>query len=349
MSHEIRTPLNAILGFSDILEKEIIDKEQKETLSTIHSSGSSLLILMNDILDLSEIEAGKLDLEYSAFQPNKVFQEMKSIFCHVIAEKKLEFQVIIDPNPPQVLILDKVRLRQILFNLVGNALNFTETGTVKLTVREQAIKETQNQIDLFISIEDTGIGIPEDQIETIFGAFEQREGQVHAEYGGTGLGLAITKRLVEMMGGRIFVTSQIGVGSTFNVVLEKVDVSQAFRSPQHEEEEVQMLENVSLEKEDADQPRIETPEKLPELLPLLEGELTTCEALQKTMIINEVEEFATLTENWGITYHYPPLKKWGEALHTQASQFDVPALRKSLEYFPRHIETIRSLLKVASS
>ncbi len=225
ISHEIRTPMNAILGFSEILKNRITDKQQQEFLNSIQTCGKSLMTLINDILDLSKVEAGLLELEYSAFRPHIVFQEMKMIFSHKIDEKKLKFIVKIDPDLPKALILDEVRLRQILLNLVGNAVKFTESGTINLSVDKENSIEGPHKINLIFSIEDTGIGIPQDQIDSIFNSFEQQMGQSHAKYGGTGLGLTITRRLVEMMGGYIKVTSEQGVGSRFNVVLEGVDVA----------------------------------------------------------------------------------------------------------------------------
>lgn len=225
MSHEIRTPMNAILGFTEILEERIIKKDNMKYLHSIRSSGKSLLTLINDILDLSKIEAGKLELEPTAFYPHQVFQEMELIFSQRILEKGLKFQVEIDADLPEALFLDEIRLRQILLNLVGNAVKFTEKGTIKLSVQERFRSQDPGLIDLIFSIEDSGIGIPEDHIEYIFEAFEQQKGKSPFKYRGTGLGLTITKRLVEMMGGDITVTSQVGVGSTFNITLKSVVVT----------------------------------------------------------------------------------------------------------------------------
>ncbi len=225
MSHEIRTPMNAILGFTEILEERIIRKDNMKYLHSIRSSGKSLMTLINDILDLSKIEAGKLELEPTAFHPHWVFQEMELIFSQRLAQKGLTFEVEIDSELPEALILDEIRLRQILLNLVGNAVKFTEKGTIKLSVRERFSCEDSSQIDLIFSVEDTGIGIPDDHIERIFEAFEQQKGKSPFKYRGTGLGLTITKRLVEMMGGLISVTSQVGVGSAFHIILKRVAVA----------------------------------------------------------------------------------------------------------------------------
>ncbi len=224
MSHEIRTPMNAILGFTEILGGLVENPQQKEYLSSIQSSGKSLLSLINDILDLSKVEAGKLELDYTAVDTRVVFQEMEQIFSQKIAQKGFEFILDIDPDLPP-LILDETRLRQILFNLVGNAVKFTDDGYIKLSVRTEVPERDHKTMDLLFEVADTGIGIPEDQQDKIFGAFEQKKGQSHAKYGGTGLGLAITKRLIEMMNGDVYVTGDLGKGSTFHVTLRGLTIA----------------------------------------------------------------------------------------------------------------------------
>ena len=225
MSHEIRTPMNAILGFAEILAGLVRDAQQRQYLSSIQSSGKSLLGLINDILDLSKVEAGKLDLEYKAFDVGGVCSEMEAIFAQKIAEKGIDFVVEIDPSLPRALILDETRLRQILLNTIGNAIKFTDAGHVKLSVLQTNPQEEGSKVDLVFAIEDTGVGIPEDQQDKVFGAFEQTSGQSYTKFGGTGLGLAITKRLIEMMNGEVKVHSEVGVGSTFEVVLQGIDVA----------------------------------------------------------------------------------------------------------------------------
>jgi signal transduction histidine kinase/response regulator RpfG family c-di-GMP phosphodiesterase len=225
MSHEIRTPMNAILGFTEILAGVVTDVQQKEYLKSIQTSGKSLLTLINDILDLSKVEAGKIELEYAAVSPYEVFNEMEQVFSHKMAEKGIDFKVEFDSELPQALILDEVRVRQILINLIGNAVKFTDKGYVKLQVRKLSPGEDLSKLDLVFEVEDTGKGIPKDQQERVFGAFEQQRGQNIHEYEGTGLGLTITKRLVGLMGGEIQVISEEGKGSTFRVTLKGVPVA----------------------------------------------------------------------------------------------------------------------------
>jgi len=232
MSHEIRTPMNAILGFSEIMEAEIKDKRHKRHLAAISASGKTLLGLINDILDLSKIEAGKMRLECEPINPHSILNDIKTTFSHKVHEKALDFQVETDETLPEALFMDGLRLRQILFNLVGNAVKFTDTGFIKLAAHKIAPDSTitipahkEETVDIVFSVQDTGIGIPQTQLQSIFDAFTQQEGQSPYKYGGTGLGLAITRRLVELMGGEMSVQSKIGKGSTFQVTLKNVKVS----------------------------------------------------------------------------------------------------------------------------
>ena len=222
MSHEIRTPMNAIIGFTEILEGKIRHKQQRRYLSLIRDSGRSLLALIDDILDLSKIEAGKMKLDYKPLHPVSLFEEISNLFLQKMLKKKLVFLMETDPDLPEYLLLDDSRLRQILLNLLGNAVKFTDSGTIRLVLKSRPHDNTPGKIDFIFSVEDTGIGIPEKQRKTIFNAFEQQEGQNHSQYGGTGLGLAITCRLVEMMGGVISVTDNREKGSIFTVVLKNV-------------------------------------------------------------------------------------------------------------------------------
>ncbi len=223
MSHEIRTPLNAVIGFSELLSSKITDKKQKNYLNSIKTAGKSLLTLINDILDLAKIEAGRFEIQYEYINPTLIFNDLKQIFALKIAEKKLAFIVKIDKELPSALRLDETRVRQVLLNLIGNAIKFTEQGYIKLSAYKR--DKGNNTIDLTLAVEDTGIGIPKDQQTTIFKSFQQQEGQSTRKYGGTGLGLAISKRLVEMMNGQISVRSEKGKGSVFEITLENVEIS----------------------------------------------------------------------------------------------------------------------------
>jgi len=225
MSHEIRTPMNVVLGFTEILDTLITDKQLKTYLGSIKSSGKNLLTLINDILDLSKIEAGRLNLKYEPINLNSILNEIHGIFAVEIQNKQLDFIIHVADEIPNSLLLDEIRLRQVLFNLIGNAVKFTESGFIKLSVDKNYTDEIKSKLDLIISVEDSGIGIASDAHESIFEAFKQQDNQSIKKYGGTGLGLAITKRLVDMMGGEIVLTSQLNKGSKFEINLHQVAVA----------------------------------------------------------------------------------------------------------------------------
>ncbi|MCP4135132.1 MAG: response regulator [bacterium] len=217
MSHDIRTPMNAILGFAELLESEACDPIPKKYVSTILSSGKMLLGLINDILDFSKIEAGMIDLQYSAINLRAILKGIEDVFSRKVEEKGLIFVLDIDPSLPQWVVMDEVRLGQILFNLIGNAVKFTAEGQVKLSAHVGSHGASGKTIELVLRIEDTGIGIIADQQEIIFEAFKQQEGQPGVRYGGTGLGLSITRQLVELMEGTISVESEPGKGAVFEI------------------------------------------------------------------------------------------------------------------------------------
>lgn len=225
MSHEIRTPMNSVIGFTEILDKEIQNPLHKEYLSSIKKGGDSLLRIINDILDLSKIEAGKLEIKQESINPTNMFLEIESIFHSKIISKNITFIVEIDKTIPKYIIMDGVRIRQILFNLIGNAIKFTEKGHIKLKVENVYKDNIKSKIDLIFSVEDTGIGIDGNNLKSIFNAFEQVKNQDVAKYGGTGLGLAICAKLVHMMNGEIEVQSEKNKGSIFRVILRDIPVS----------------------------------------------------------------------------------------------------------------------------
>lgn len=224
MSHEIRTPMNTVLGFTDILIAQVTDEQQKKYLSAIRSATKSLLTLINDILDLSKIESGKLNIVYEPVNPRMIFTEMENIFSEQVREKDLAFKSEIDPQLPDVLLLDEIRIRQILFNLISNAIKYTDEGLVKLVVNLENIKlsDTAQGMDILVEVRDTGSGIaPEDQ-KNIFKAFHRSESGKSQKIMGTGLGLHISKMLAGLMNGDIFLQSEPGKGSTFTLFLKDV-------------------------------------------------------------------------------------------------------------------------------
>lgn len=224
MSHEIRTPMNAVLGFAELLNDMVDDPMQKGYIKNILSSGKNLLGLINDILDLSKIESGKFEIQLAPTNPQGMFEEIISVFTVKTTEKNLDLKLDIDKSLPESLLLDELRLRQVIFNLVGNAIKFTSEGSVTLRVVSSYKKKMDSLVDVKFEIIDTGIGIPQKDINKIFEAFTQQEGQENRKFGGTGLGLTITKRLVELMGGKLELESELGKGSVFRVCLYDISV-----------------------------------------------------------------------------------------------------------------------------
>ncbi|MCP5049950.1 MAG: response regulator [bacterium] len=225
VSHEIRTPMNAVLGFTELLEEYIYNDKQKAYLNAIGSSGKTLLKLINDILDFSKIESGKLVLNPAPVNIRSIILDIEHIFAQKFQPGRLDFYISIDPSVPEALVLDEVRLREILLNLVDNAVKFTESGYIKLKLSSHYPGQDEQLADLCLTVEDTGAGIVEDQVNLIFEPFRQQKNQNTAKYGGTGLGLSITRHLVEIMGGTISVDSQLGKGSHFEVILKNIEVA----------------------------------------------------------------------------------------------------------------------------
>ncbi len=225
ISHEIRTPLNVIIGFTDLLDNSLMDPTYKDYLESIKASSNSIVRLVDDILDISKIEAGKFNLQYKSVNLFRLVKELKQMFVEKLTSKQLDLIVQVDKSIPKYLIMDEVRVKQVLTNLISNAIKYTDRGHIKLDIsvtgRNQMLGS--EEVDLLIIVEDSGIGIPEEEYDKIFEPFMQVK-KNRSKRMGYGLGLAITKRLVELMEGKIHVESEVGKGSVFTVEFPQIMV-----------------------------------------------------------------------------------------------------------------------------
>lgn len=223
MSHEIRTPINGIIGFLDLLQRTDLSSVQRDYIKEAKKAAEHLTGLVSDILDFSRIEAGKMNVEKTSFNPVKVIEEAVTLIIPKAYEKKLEVQIKIDPFVSLEVVGDPIRIVQVLGNLLSNSLKFTKQGVIVVSLCQENLNEQESS--LIFTVEDSGIGIREEVLEQLFKPFTQADNSTTRVYGGTGLGLAISKELVRLMGGDIDVESRIGVGSkfTFDVIVENIN------------------------------------------------------------------------------------------------------------------------------
>ncbi|OEY67976.1 transporter substrate-binding domain-containing protein [Marinobacter sp. X15-166B] len=351
MSHEIRTPMNAVIGYSDLLEKTVTDPHQRTYIEAIRAGSRSLLMLINDILDLSRIEAGKLRLEYNPLSVRRLLDDVRHIFDLRAVEQGITLEVNVASDMPAAMMLDGTRLRQVLFNLVGNAIKFTHQGGVTVTATATPVSAPQLSAEapaaegkrpykalqyyaLEITVVDTGIGIAPDQQHLIFDAFEQQEGQSTRRYGGTGLGLAISRKLATMMGGELTVTSELGAGSTFVVRLPQVQVTA-------------LTEESESELPQAEQPLIETLNMRERgwLRNQLLGDFgDEWKVVRESGDPEEMKAFALRVIAWGEQFRSRRVTLYGEKLLADVEAFNLDAVNHALEAFPGLLETPSSTL-----
>ncbi|WP_221032106.1 ATP-binding protein [Actomonas aquatica] len=231
MSHEIRTPMNSVLGFAELLSGIASTPKQRQYIDAINSSGRAMLSLINDILDLSKIEAGKLELHYQPVSIIRLLREIREVFAPQAEARGLELKIEADPSLPPALIFDQTRLRQILFNVVGNALKFTPQGSITLSAGTRLSGTDETRVTLLITVTDTGIGIAPEHQTRVFEPFRQVEDGPAKGHGGTGLGLSITKRLTDLLNGQVELESVPGEGTTFRFGFPHVEISSATVDP----------------------------------------------------------------------------------------------------------------------
>lgn len=340
VSHEIRTPMNAILGYTELLRDLIPDEGGSRYLNSIHKAGETLMNLINDILDLSKLESGRSELENDYIDISKVFEDIREVFSLKIKGKSLSFSIELDPSIPKSLLIDEVRIRQVLFNLVGNAVKFTEQGYVKILSRAEFSADNPGRTDMIFEVRDTGIGIPEDQYKSIFEPFRQKDGQSNKKYGGTGLGLSISKRLVEMMGGTISLESRFGQGTTFTVKLPGIIVGKSVADnfgnecigrhegftaegcTQPNTEGQEGMASVSMDNAD--------PELLERLDALRVGLWNDCVRLNR---LSDIREFAKQLNELGDAYRIETLKAYSENILVAVASFNSKRIRELLREF----------------
>lgn len=218
VSHEIRNPLNGMCGMIRLLKDTPLNEEQSDYVSVLDESTGTLMSLVNDLLDVSKMESGKLELDQDSFSLRKLIQDCSKLFQAELRRKSLSFETTFNTDLPLIVIGDKNRIRQVLLNLMANAVKFTDSGSIRIHTEAEATK--QGDVNLEISVADTGIGIPQNQLESIFDVYSQAHDKADGhKYGGTGLGLAISKKIIQHMGGRIALESRLTMGSTFKVLL----------------------------------------------------------------------------------------------------------------------------------
>lgn len=357
MSHEIRTPVHAILGYTSLLRETTTDSRQLKYMDTIQKAGTNLLTIINGILDLSKLEAGMIDLQPDYFDLRSTLREIRDIYAYECERKGINLTLVLDPDLPEKVQLDELRLRQILVNLVGNASKFTDHGTIELSAR--AIPQTDirtrkpdpEKVTLVLSVKDSGIGIPHNQIKRIFEPYRQKDGQSNRKYGGTGLGLAIVQRFVDLMGGKIEVDSVEGQGSTFTVTLPDISVRHASARPQLETtsqahtarpDRDDTLPAVSgtvpVTHESLEQHRKPAQELYGALSAILNGPWQSCNNSGR---VQDFRTFSHALQNLVEQQDDPAVRSYWERLDSAIESFDIGQMQLLTTQFPMLVEAAK--------
>jgi PAS domain S-box-containing protein len=332
MSHEIRTPLNSVIGFSEVLYTMVTDARQKNYLQTISTAAKHLMALISNILDMSRTEAGKMTIKKTEVSLDTLFDEIHYLFKAKLAGKRLRFHIFLEDSVPACLFLDEVRIRQVLTNLVDNAIKFTREGHISLSARAHAGASPET-VDLTIEVSDTGIGIPEDKQQLVFESFEQGTADISRKYGGTGLGLTICRQLVELMQGRIQLEVHTGRGTTFDIFLPGVAVGRdrkqmpgrfdAISQDSFSDTSLTVLSETvfhrALERHPDLREQVQT-----QIIPLLPGS-------QDGVKISDARTIAVRIMEIGRQFDLEPFSRFGQDLSDYAGAFDVEKIALSLD------------------
>jgi two-component system sensor histidine kinase/response regulator len=359
ISHEIRTPLNSVLGFTELLEGLTNDTTQVKYLNSIKASGKNLMMLINDLLDLSKIESGKMTLHFSFFDIRRMLDEIRNVFSLRITIKGIDYVEQLDKDFPTEIKFDEIRLRQILINLVGNAVKFTHQGEIRIRVKANRKRDKSgiNRMKLEIKVIDTGIGIPSDSFRLIFESFRQHSQLNSRKYGGTGLGLAITKRLVEAMNGTIGLESTLGKGSTFTIVFPDIEYTEI---PVRFEAEF-LYKNPLLKinsaitggkkngqtvnkRKSALRAKVINEVEYQELMQRFNEDLAEqWKLFESKQPLKEIQVFAQEIINIGKTFKLGIVLDYGEQLLSTIENFDIEEMRLKLDYFPDLLKQLKKI------
>jgi len=348
VTHEIKTPLNLILGFSDLLAKMTTEKQQSSYIKSITTAGKNLLELINNILDLSKMEAGKLTIRKVPVSLEVLFDETNRMFKARTKEKSLEFIYEIDSKIPEFLFLDEMRFRQVLTNLIDNAIKFTHAGKIKLIAKTKTnLCHPSDFINLFIQVEDTGLGIPKDKTEIIFESFQQESSGTSRKFGGTGLGLSICKRLVKLMGGSIFVTSVLEKGTRFEIFLPDIQISKkeqgktikGFMEKNGSPGKKTLVTNDQKPGHYLLKKIMENTSSKPEVKTgLQENILPLLPELQEGMKINDIQELSKIIIKMGSDFQIMEFEAFGRELFQHTESFDVKNISLCLAQLSTSLE-----------